>query len=555
MASNAAINAFRIAYANPSQAQENTAFLSRADEYELLWAWYTGSAFDPTEGMWTAYRARYGLYRYTRMVRNLTTRLVEFYAAQIYPGVLADDGVNLPEGFPNAMPFPKDIDPALAAAIAQIWQWSNYQSLKSVHVRWAAATGNVLMTVVDDLERGKVFIQPVWPGHLADLQLDPTGNVIRYALEYPITEEVNPGGPYVRPLAQRHIYRLAVDKTMIRYYRDGTPWDYGSGAEIENPYGFVPAVWIKHADAGGMYGQPAIAGSLSKLNEVNSLSSQINDRIHRAVEPSIIIAGTGKIARLFDKDGNNTKRGATEDFNDPQAGRESIKTFSGPADTKVLPILADLNLADALKAVDGLLGEIEADNPETTFWAKLREMSQISGRAAQMLSGDVISRTLEAQALYDRGNKALLQMAVAIAGYRQSEGHSGWAISNRQRDKFKALDLASYERGDLDFSLLPRPLVEPSRLEQAQESLIFWQAGKAAEDAGVGIETYLEEAGWSPDRIDEITQRNEDKATAAQKLAETQLALKTAVVPPPDPTADPMMMNQPQKQGDITTNG
>jgi len=32
--------------------------------------------------------------------------------------------------------------------------------------------------------------------------------------------------------------------------RDGDPFDYGEGAAYPNPYGFVPAVWVKHTDIG-----------------------------------------------------------------------------------------------------------------------------------------------------------------------------------------------------------------------------------------------------------------------------------------------------------------
>ena len=123
-ATTAALLTWRRIYENPESVQGGK-FESRRSMYNLLWQYYTNEAFE-TASQWASYKANYSLYRMSRSLYNPCSRLANFYAAQVYPGVLSEDGAKLPEGIPLAIPLAVDTPTALKAAIAQFWQWTNW---------------------------------------------------------------------------------------------------------------------------------------------------------------------------------------------------------------------------------------------------------------------------------------------------------------------------------------------------------------------------------------------------------------------------------------------
>lgn len=502
---------------DPGTVARQYSFTQRSSEYALLWAYYNGSMFERIISAfttllapgWQRYKSNYNLYRNIRLIYNPTRRLVEFYAAQVYPGVLSEDGDALPDGIPLAIPFSKDTTPALKGAIAQFWTWSNWQAKKAVFVRYGAALGSVLVEVVDDIEHGKVCGEVVWPGLICDLDLDSAGNVKRYVLDY---SAVDAYGMYQ--------YRKEVDIQAIRYFRDGRAYDYGDGAVVPNVYGFVPAVWARHTDTGSTHGSPAVSGSLSKIDELNNLVAHLHDQIHKVIGAPLVLWSAGGVSNLF----GTTKRGATEDEAQPSADQESVLMLKGPPGGHVESLAGNLDLAAVDSHVERLQGEIEQDHPELVFYRELRSMSQVTGPAASRLVGDVASRLMEAQAAYDLASMRLFGMAVAIGGMRANAGD--WGPLNRQQQKFLPFNLDSYANGALDMSIAPRPLLIPTRTELAQEKLAFWQGvGAAVQQAGVPVEMVLRDEGWTQKQLDQL---GNDKVAAIQR---DQLLATEDVIP------------------------
>lgn len=323
-------------------------------------------------------------------------------------------------------------------------------------VRYCAAVGSVLVEVIDDVLKGKVYANIVWPGLVFDLSLDSAGNVKAYTLQYRATDEN--GIAYT--------YRKEVDGFDFRTFRDGNLFDFtGFGAVVPNPYGFVPAVWAKHIDLGGIHGAPVIHASLGKIDELNSLMSHAHDQVHKAIASPMIIASVGGITNLIRR---NVKRGPTEDLELPSGGRESALLLKAPADTKVLPLLGSLDLSAVQLYAKSLIFEIEQDHPELSMWSELRKMSVVTGPGASRMLGDVVGPVTEAQALYDQQTKKLLQMAVAISGWRANSGI--WEL-NRQQAKFLPFGLESFLDGELDFDIEPRALIPPTSAELLQIEL------------------------------------------------------------------------------------
>ena len=137
--------------------------------------------------------------------------------------------------------------------------------------------------------------------------------------------------------------------------------------------------------------------------------------------------------------------------------QESIDLITGSAESS-MQTLQLAGLDQVIPYVEKLLGEIESDHPELTFYQQLREMSQVTGPAAQRLMGDVQALVMDAQANYDQQLIKAFQMAVAIGGWRLSQGDWGPAV-NRQQEAYRGFDLESYRRGDLDFSIEDRKSV------------------------------------------------------------------------------------------------
>ncbi len=493
MASMSAVQAFRETFVNPEQPVALSQ-ASRKLHYSVLWSYYTNSAFEEAV-RWQSYRQTFGLYRYTRSIYNPTQRIVDFYVNHVYPGVLSEDGARLPAGVQLAIPLADDTDEKLRAAIAQFWQWSNWQEQMATVVTYAGVTGSAMAELQDDLARAKVTASVIWPGHVAEIELDDTGNVKSYALEYEVLESD------ARGMMRPYLYRKEVDSESFRFFKDDSPFDYdGQGAEYANPYGFVPAVWFRHINQGSEFGAPAIRGSIGKIDELNSLASHIVDDIHKQINNPVIIGSAGRIVSLFKQSAKANEELAESDT----SGRQATTLLKGDADVKVERLSGNLNLADAIPYVESLIAEIEHDFPELTFYRELRQMSQVTGPAAARLTGDVGAKVLRAQAGYDQQSIKLFQMAVAIAGWRLSRGDYGGATA--QQRKFAGFDLASYERGELDFAIMPRPLVPLTEGEQIANDKARADMVNAKADF-IDEQQALTELGYNEEQVAEIQKR------------------------------------------------
>jgi len=513
MAVSAGIAAFR----NPgSEIPGGLDSVSPRERVNRFWMLYRNSAFEDAVA-WQSYREAFSLYRYTRSIYNPTRRLVNFYVAQVYPGVLSKDASDLPDGVQLAIPLADDTDDNLKDAIAQFWQWSNWQANNKLMVRFGAASGSCLVEIVDNVARGKITTAITWPGWIAgrakddtsSLVLDDVGNVKFYALEYDAVDEKG----------DSYLYRKEVSQEAFTYYRDGKVV-----GEDENVYGFVPAVWCKHIDEGADFGSPAIAGSIGKIDELNSLVSHVHDQIDLLIASPGIIASSGNVANIEAQAANIKTRNATlDEYNALQSVRERSTRrliLKGPEDTKWVPLTGNLEPEKTIPHIDHLLTEIEHDFPELGMWQKLRDMQEVTGPGAGRLMGDVYSRVLEVGSNYDQQSIKLFQMAVAIGGMRLAEGKEGWRDKTEQRMKFSGFDLSSYVKGQLDLSIMPRPLIPLTEADTIELTGKRLDNAKKA-DGILSEQRQLELAGVP-----------EDEIAAEQSALDAQRKAAAALLPP-----------------------
>lgn len=527
MAARAAISAWR-------GPQDTTAAADVRGRLNLLWSYYQNSTFDNIAA-WASYRENYTLYRNIRSIYNPTRRLVNFYVAQVYPGVLSEDATKLPDGVAIAIPFSEDTDENLKLAVAQFWQWSNWQSGNKLMVRYGGATGSALVEVVDNTERGKITTAVRWPGLLADrakddgpsLILDDVGNVKFYALEYQTTDEKG----------ETYTYRKEVGQESIVEYRDDSVT-----SEEPNPYGFVPAVWCRHIDEGwgvdgeGLYGAPAISGSIGKIDELNGIASHTHDHIDLLIDSPGIISSDGGVGRIGEQaSALKVSRANTQDEFASIGATSAMKTLrrlllKSPKGAAWVPLTGALQPEQAIPAMDHLLLEIEHDFPELGMYQELRKMSEVTGPGAARMMGDVYSRVLEVSSNYDTQSIKLFQMATAIGGFRYRENREGWRLRTEAQAKFAPFDLESYARGDLSMAIMPRPLIPMTeddtisligkRLANAKAAQGIFNDDKVLEVAGVSDET---------ERAEILTARESERKADAALLLQAAESKNTRV--------------------------
>ena len=534
-----ATKSFLRSWGSPELAAEADDQAARAERYNHLWDLYQGTAFSDLD-MYAKYRRAYGLYRQTRLIWDHVHSLVEFYAAHVYPGSLASDGLNLPDGVPNAIPLARDTDEALAAAIGQLWMWWSFQESKNMIVRYTAAVGEFMVELKDVPERGKVLLDFVWPAYVRDLRLDEVGNILSYAIQYQA---------YDKDAQQYFVYRREVDKEVIRTYRDGKPFDYSTlangsidggpassgvgnlfpltdadrGFERPNPYGFVPAVWFRHIKTIGSRGEPALWSTQSEMDEVNSLFSHMIDKAHVSLRAPIVVSGN--IAPNALKQALNTMYGAvkrtfTEDLDDAQNDRELLNVLQGPAGTNVSTI--ELKISEATQALDRIIAGIERKCPEVTYYEQMRSMTQITGAAANRLLGDVDHKLRAAASGYDRQLTKLQQMGVAICGWRMANGDDAWSDRTDAQEKFSPFDLESYVKGQLNHDIMPRDLVPLTPMERieiasAKKKLLpMIPDVKIAEELGYDTDEFAKwEVAWEQEQAEQMQQHMEQMQQVA----------------------------------------
>lgn len=461
------------------------AYEDRSAIYDRLWEYYTNTMFQDLSA-WQYYMSEHGLYRHIRPIYNPISRLTGFYHS-IYPGVLASDAIRPPDGAPLAVPLSDDTPDEVRRAIGNAWRWANWQENKDLWVTYSVVLGCGPIRIADDLDRRMVYPEVIWPGHIKELTLDPSGNVRSYVIEYETAdtgESANPSVTYTEAVDQESVYKKLGDKVLV---------------DAANPYGFVPMVWWRFQNWGTAYGAPAFAASIGKVDELNHLMSLIHDEVFKTVGAPLLLRGVVAPSNF-----PAAKRGSTEDFSYRHSDREEKGIIYAPNENAGIETLTT-NVAEALDVAKGLQKEIEDDFPELTAYTALREMTQTTGPAVDALSADVRARFTRAAAAADCQQIKLWQMVLAIGGERVRQGQWGARGElDRIRQAFEPFSLRSYEQGDLDFSIDMRPLVYPSQATLYADEKALWEAVDAAKSAGVPVEVVLRKFGWDDRRIEAL---------------------------------------------------
>ncbi|MCA9861010.1 MAG: hypothetical protein KC438_14870, partial [Thermomicrobiales bacterium] len=432
--------------------------------YLDAWQTYTGELFERTVD---PKRADPTLYQHTKLLWKHVEAVVDFYAGVIYQGALPGAGAELPSTALSAIPIKTQIEnetksEQLMTAIRELFAAWNWQQQMSLRPMYGAVLGDCLTELVDDPERRFVYPQTVWPGYVTQIELDYVGNVRSYTLEYQVTEKRHLPGIYQVGsfTSETYRYRKEVDGDEFRYFKDDKPFDYGAGSVVENPYGFVPAIWDRHriGAPGDPRGRSAIEGTRQALLQLNSIFSHAFDFQRKAFFAPIMVAGKGASKSSSDKTHDVTSAPNTFDVVGVPDGASLLQP--------------EFDIGKTSEMLDALRKGIVDENPEARFYQEMREMQMVTAPGAERLMGDVKNRVDLARSGYDSQTIKLFQMAISMCGMRAhgSEwrtGDNGQRIQlDRRRQVFAPFDLTSFERGDLAFTIEPRPIVFPTEQER-----------------------------------------------------------------------------------------
>jgi hypothetical protein len=496
------IRAFREAYLSADLVFDETDFgdfEARKLRYTLYWSYYENSAYRSLVHKWAhSYKVQYGLYKHIRSIYNPAYRLGEFWKTYLWGGKLdmtAGDG----QGVPSALPILTEND-KLRETIATLWRHSNWQVKKDTCTLWGSILGDVAIKVIDDPIREKVYLKIIHPGTIKALDLDPFSNIKGYTIEVERPDPRNPS----RKVIYREVAFRDGDNVVYQTYLDNDlyAWD-GEEPEWAEPYGFIPMVFIKHNDVGFDWGWSEFHSAHPKFREVDDIASKLSDQIRKMVDSAWLLSGVQKPTRGK----QNADTSDSLPTGNPETSREEIPAFYGPIGASATPLVTPLDIGATTAYLASLLKILEQEYPELS--SDIHNVTgDISGRALRINQMPTENKVKERRPNYDDALMRVHQMAVAIGGFR---GYTG----------FKGFDLDSYGSGTLDHQIADRPVFTKDPLDDLETEQRFWAVAKEAQANGIPIDFFLEEHGWTSERIAKVTGSAEYKARQAglQQLA------------------------------------
>jgi hypothetical protein len=452
--------------------------------YEMYWAFYESTVYRNIHAWSHRMKTDYPLYRWIRAIYNPTYRLGEFWKTHVWGGFLdpeAGDGKFKPSAIPIRVPKANEgNDEAIREGISALWQSSNFAVKKDLWTLYGAILGDLPVLVVDDPSKEDIYLEAIHPGTLQEVDLDAKGNVRGYII---VERREDPESPTRWATYMEEAIREG-DNVVYKTYKDGAPyaWTENNGAEWKIEYGFVPMVLIKHNDVGLQFGWAEMHAGRVKFMELDDLASKLHDHIRKTVDPAWLFSGVSK-----NKDTNTTERPRSPTSSDqPEPEREQIPAiYATNPQAKANPlVVTDLDLEGVNSTLENMFEELEKDYPELT-WDEQAAVMTNSSRAIRVARQKVENKVIGRRANYDNPLERIMQMAISIGGMR------GY-------DAYKSFSLDSYKAGDLNFHVEHRPVFGKDPLDDLEIDEKFWMVADYAVPY-LGLEYYLERAGWSED--------------------------------------------------------
>lgn len=448
-------------------------YTHRLGRYDVLSGYYHNVAYHSITSYSESLKFVERLYKHVRGVYNPSARLVEAYVNKIYGGIL--DTRDAERG---AIPIATDND-ALKTAIIALWKASRWGQKKSLYVRNGAMFGDTFLNIVDDIESGSVYLEPVDPRKVKLLETDSTGKITEIIYEY-----------FVNIDNSQRKFKFVITEDTFATFIDGSPYEMytnGRGEQVsqwDNEYGFVPVAHVPHRDVGMMYGGNAYYTSMHKINELNDLASIQNDGARRQVNMPLFGFGLGNASGGTNNIDYGRDQSTSQRNRDDRPRKDTQRMLNFDKDGRIEAKAPVLDLSSSLSLILEILAEIERDLPELSLH-RIRDSGNATAPGVRSAYDDAISRFQEARGNYDSGLVEAQKMAVAIGGMRGYDGYQGF-------------NLMSLERGNLEHYIEQRPVISET-LSKSEQIQLTLQAMSL--NAPRSVYAKME---WGEDAIEEI---------------------------------------------------
>lgn len=431
------------------------------DWYELAEDYYSNKVYERADAKYYAIKAWQGLPRNIRPVLSLVAPAVNWWPESLYGGTWTTDGLPTSEGQPNRVPYDARTPEELRLAVQQAFAWGNFQSQILLYALLHTMLGEVFAEVEVDYERRKVYPVVHHPKFITNIEWNRSGDVTMFRIDIPQVDE----------RGKAYKWGKVVTKETVTTLLDGEPHGYDDLPAVSpNVFGFVPAVWVMNRDVGGQHGASVFQDLWTIIDELQGLVSSAGDFIHKFTRQGVIVETTDPKGFNSAVDAS-AKRGATAEFSNPNADRESVTARGAPPGTRVHRLIENLGLAESDPHIQRLVDNVYVNLPELSIEEKLADLTNLTGPGARYIVAPMQRRVNEVSGNSYSGIVKLGQMCVSIMGELVNTGQFGLSsqLTNGQK-LFEPFRLNSYEKGELAFSLKTPLLVRPTAAELAAEA-------------------------------------------------------------------------------------
>lgn len=417
-------------------------YTARAIRYNANMAYYENTIYGVLLSQMNAHKATNSLYKFIRGIRNPVARLVNLQVAKISGGTL-----DLETGTEGAFPL-ASMDDTLAHAIIALRKSSNWGMHKTLFVRHGAIFGDIFIKPVNDAVKRQICMEVLHPGKVSSFERNYSGEIEHAVIEYVVAKSAtNP---------EDYQYKEIITPDTIEYFKDDKSFNYetrtyGNGKQ-DNPYGFVFLSQAQHSALGSKSGASCFHTFRGKIDEINHLTSMLNDQISKVINPPWIATGV--------QTGDNFSLG--------QTARDAVPIIKLSKDTaRIQALITELDIEGTLKNIQELNAELEADAPELALH-RMREGQTPSGVAVHMLWGDASDRLQEAANNYDDCLARAQAMGVAMGAYHGYAGYQGFNVTD-------------YEAGLLTHTIKTRSMFDESLDKQSRINVLAMVSSQPTE--------------------------------------------------------------------------
>lgn len=405
-------------------------------------------------------------------LRNPAWRVVEFYVSKIFPGKL-----------PDALPIETENE-NIIEPIHQIWNWSNFSSVKQKWIRWFAIYGDLFVKIVSKGQpASSIYMSIIRPEHVTDFEVDERGFLTFIRIDVPT---INEDG--VTEYVHTEVWNKAAQEVL--FWRHDRPLDTkleelpspDLELSFEETHGedFIPIVYQAFRDDGEGRANGAYVSQLDKIDEANRQATRLAQILFRYNKAFWAATSSGQDASGRPLPPINLSNLQDSDSDIITMGDDDIVTL--PSMSELKPLVPDINYADALEILNASMTELTKDLPELAYY-ELRGMGEISGRAIAFLLDDMISRVKETRGNAESALERIHQMALTIGKNYNLFDES----------------IGTFENGDFVHGFTERPILPEDFTEKAETIRALTQSGASL----FGAAKFL---GYSDERASELSQ-------------------------------------------------